>query len=92
MALSSPWAGITNLAMEAVRSHPGDVVILAPPGAGKTALLIDLITLIAIILGRTVIVAAVSNDQCDDIVRRAALLYPRLRIDRFVAWSTQRMI
>ena len=90
MALSSPWAGITNLAMEAVRSHPGDVVILAPPGAGKTALLIDLITLIAIILGRTVIVAAVSNDQCDDIVRRAALLYPRLRIDRFVASNETR--
>jgi hypothetical protein len=91
MAQSSSSGGdITNLAMEAVRSHPGDVVTLAPPGAGKTELLIDLITLTAIILGRTVLAAAVSNDQCDDITRRAATIYPRLRIDRFVATNETR--
>ena len=81
---------ITNLAMEAVRSHPGDVVIKAPPGAGKTLLLMDLVALTAMMLCRHALVAAVSNDQCDDIVRRAAVMYPRLRIDRFVASNEAR--
>jgi AAA domain len=81
---------VINAAMEAVRSHPADIVILAPPGAGKTSLLIELIVLTAMILGRTVLVAAVSNDQCDDITRRAAAMYPRLRIDRFVATNETR--
>src|SRR5438876_12359815 len=74
-----------NLAMEAVRSHPVDIVIDAPPGAGKTSLLIDLIAFTALILKRRILVAAVSNDQCDDIARRAGETYPRLQIDRFVA-------
>src|SRR5271156_4958439 len=76
---------ITNSAMEAVRSLPADVVVEAPPGAGKTSLLIDLVALTALLLTRTALVGAVSNNQCDDITRRAALMYPRLRIDRFVA-------
>lgn len=81
----APLTDIGNLAMEAVRSHPADVVIASPPGAGKTSLLIDLVALNTLILCRYALVAAVSNDQCDDIARRAAGMYPRLRIDRFVA-------
>lgn len=76
---------ITNPAMEAVKSHPSDLVVDAPPGAGKTSLLIDLVALNTLVLDRTSLVAAISNDQCDDIARRAAIEFPRLRIDRFVA-------
>jgi hypothetical protein len=45
----------------------------------------DLVALNSLILQRTALVAAVSNNQCDDITLLAALRYPRLRIDRFVA-------
>ena len=51
----------------------------------KTSRLIDLTALTVLVLKRRALVAAVSNDQCDDITRRAALAVPRLRIDRFVA-------
>jgi hypothetical protein len=71
--------------MEAVATHSADVVIDAPPGAGKTSLLIDLVALTSLQLRRRALVAAVSNDQCDDITRRAAEQFPRLRLDRFVA-------
>src|SRR4029077_5485515 len=77
-------------AMEAVRSADGDVVTEAPPGAGKTSLLVDLTALTALILSRTALVAAVSNNQCDDITYRAATMYPRLRIDRFVASGSKK--
>jgi hypothetical protein len=82
---ATPIIDITNPAMEAVRSANGDTVTLAPPGAGKTSLLVDLTALTALMLLRTALVAAVSNNQCDDITYRAATMYPRLRIDRFVA-------
>jgi hypothetical protein len=85
-----PVINATNAAMEAVRSLLCDVLVEAPPGAGKTSLLIDLVALVALLLGRSVLVGAVSNSQCDDITRRAALMYPRLRIDRFVASKDSR--
>src|SRR6266478_6127039 len=85
MSTPMPVIDITNSAMEAVRSLPSDVVVEAPPGAGKTSLLADLVALTSLLLQRTALVGAVSNNQCDDVTRRAAMMYPRLRIDRFVA-------
>ena len=82
-------ADITNVAMEAVNTRL-DIVIDAPPGAMKTTRLIDLAALSVLVLKRRVLVAAVSNDQCDDITRRAAASFPRLRIDRFVAFGETR--
>jgi hypothetical protein len=88
--MAAPVIDITNPAMEAVRSGASDIVIDAPPGAGKTSLLVDLVALTALMLSRSALVAAVSNNQCDDITYRAATMYPRLRIDRFVASGATR--
>jgi len=59
-------------------------VIQAPPGSGKTWLLLKTVAK-SFTLGRRVAVATQTNAQADDICRRFARDYPKLRVIRFAS-------
>jgi hypothetical protein len=71
-----------------VREHVADrgrlAVIQAPPGSGKTWLLLKTVAA-AFTFGRRVAIATQTNAQANDICRRFARDYPKLRVIRFAS-------
>jgi hypothetical protein len=71
-----------------VAEHVADkgrlAVIQAPPGSGKTWLLLKTVAKSAV-LGRRVAIATQTNAQAGDICRRFARDYPKLRVIRFAS-------
>lgn len=75
---------VTQSLLQAIDQGQGLVLVKAPPGSGKTY-----ITLRGMALARhrglRVAVAAQTNNQADDIVRRFAARFPMIPITRFAA-------
>jgi hypothetical protein len=59
-------------------------VVKAPPGSGKTYLLIEVLAAL-VAEGARIAVAAQTNSQADDICRRVALAYPNVPAVRFAS-------
>ena len=68
----------------------GDLaVIQAPPGSGKTFMLLSVISEL-VNKGMRIALSAQTNNQADDIVKRWARDYPKLPITRFASKDRQR--
>jgi AAA domain len=71
-----------------VREHVADrgrlAIIQAPPGSGKTWLLLKTVDA-AFRLGRRIAIATQTNAQANDICRRFAQDYPKLQVIRFAS-------
>lgn len=69
---------------EHVADHGRLALIQAPPGSGKTWLLLKTVTKVYAI-GRRVAIATQTNAQADDICRRLARDYPKVPVFRFAS-------
>lgn len=81
-AIDAEYAALSKHLIDYVQSGGRLAVVKAPPGSGKTHILIEVLSALAATCMR-IAVAAQTNSQADDICRRWARDHPEVRVARF---------